>query len=292
MTYTRRELFARSVGLLVVSAGFAGARRLRPAADTVADRLRAIEARIGGQLGVAAIDTDSGRRVAYREDERFPMCSTFKSLLAAQVLARVDTGSERLDRIIPYGPADLLDYAPVTRAHVTEGGMTVEALAAAAVEQSDNTAANLLLATTDGPAGLTQYLRSIGDPLTRLDRFEPMLNSADPGDDRDTTTPAAMLSDLRVLLLGTTLTLSSRDRLVNWLIASTTGAAKLRAGLPAGWRVGDKTGTGAHGSNNDVAVAWPSGRGPILMAAYSVGSSATQAERDAGLAEVARIVAW
>jgi beta-lactamase class A len=290
MTCTRRELLVGSASALVASLGFSSAGRVTPTAETPVDRLRALEARIGGRLGVAAIDTGSGRRVAYRDDERFPMCSTFKSLLAAHVLARVDAGHEYLDRVIPYGPADLLDYAPVTRAHVAEGGMTVEALSAAAVEESDNTAANLLLATTGGPAGLTRYLRSIGDPVTRLDRLEPTLNSAEPGDDRDTTTPAAMLSDMRVVLLGTTLTQSSRDRLVSWLVAGTTGATKLRAGLPTGWRVGDKTGTGAHGSNNDVAAAWPQGRAPTFIAAYSVGSSATQAERDAALADVARVV--
>lgn len=219
------------------------------------------------------------------------MCSTFKVLLAAQVFGRVDAGQEHLDRVIPYGAVDLLDYAPVTRAHVAEGGMTVDGLAAAAVEQSDNTAANLLLATLGGPAGFTQYLRSIGDPVTRLDRTEPTLNSAEPGDDRDTTTPAAMLKDLQVVLLDTALASASRGRLVSWLVASTTGATKLRAGLPTGWRVGDKTGTGAHGANNNVALAWPPNRAPIVMAAYSVGSSGTEAARDAALAEVARVIA-
>jgi beta-lactamase class A len=256
----------------------------------VADRLRAIEATLGGRLGVAALDTGDGRRVVYRDQERFPMCSTFKTLLAAQVLSRVDTGQEHLDRVIPYGVTDLLDYAPVTRAHVAGGGMTVDALTAAAVEQSDNTAANLLLATLGGPAGFTQYVRSIGDSVTRLDRIEPALNSAEPGDDRDTTTPAAMLKDMQVVLLDMALTRPSRDRLVSWLVGGTTGNTKLRAGLPAGWRVGDKTGTGAHGSNNDIALAWPPSGAPVVIAAYSVGSTATEAARDAALAEVARAV--
>ncbi len=218
------------------------------------------------------------------------MCSTFKVLLAAQVLSRVDAGRVALDRVIPYGAADLLDYAPVTRAHVAEGRMTVDGLTAAAVEQSDNTAANLLLATVGGPAGFTQYLRSIGDQLTRLDRIEPALNSAEPGDDRDTTTPAAMLKDMQVVVLDAALTRRSQDRLVNWLVGGTTGDTKLRAGLPSGWRVGDKTGTGAHGSNNDVALAWPPSGVPVMIAAYSVGSAATEAARDAALAEVARVV--
>jgi beta-lactamase class A len=261
------------------------------AVETVADRLRAIESTLGGRLGVAAIDTGNGRRVAYRDQERFPMCSTFKVLLAAQVLSRVDMGQEQLDRVIPYSATDLLDYAPVTRAHVAEGGMTVDALTTAAVEQSDNTAANLLLATLGGPLGFTRYLRSIGDPVTRLDRIEPTLNSAEPGDDRDTTTPGAMLKDLQVVLLDTALTRASRDRLMSWLAGSITGATKLRAGLPTGWRVGDKTGTGAHGSNNDVALTWPPNRAPLVIAAYSVGSSGTPDARDAALAEVARAIA-
>jgi len=291
VTCTRRDLLVGSASVVLASVRVSGSGRATRATDTPEERLRAIESRLGGRLGVAAIDMGSGRRVAYRGDERFPMCSTFKSLLAAHVLSRVDAGREHLDRVIPYGPADLLDYAPVTRAHVADGGMTVEALTAAAVEQSDNTAANLLLAAIAGPPGLTQYVRSIGDPTTRLDRLEPMLNSAEPGDDRDTTTPAAMLRDMQVVLVDAALSRDSRDRLVSWLVASTTGATKLRAGLPTGWRVGDRTGTGAHASNNDVAVAWPPGRAPMFIAAYSVGSPASQAARDAALADVARVVA-
>jgi len=287
---TRRALLVGSASAVLRSIKVSGSDRLTGAAETATDRLRAIESTLGGRLGVAAIDTGSGRRLAYRDRERFPMCSTFKVLLAAQVLARVDAGQEHLNRVIPYGATDLLDYAPVTRAHVGDGGMTVEGLTAAAVEQSDNTAANLLLATLGGPAGFTQYLRSIGDSVTRLDRIEPTLNSAEPGDDRDTTTPAAMLKDLQVVLLDTALTRPSRDRLVSWLLESSTGATKLRAGLPTGWRVGDKTGTGAHGSNNDVALAWFASGAPVVIAAYSVGSTATQAARDAALAEVARVV--
>jgi beta-lactamase class A len=290
MSCSRRAFLVGSATAILASVRVSGSGRVPRTAEAMVDRLRAIEATLGGRLGVAAIDTGHGRRVVYRDQERFPMCSTFKVLLGAQVLSRVDAGQEQLDRVIPYGAADLLDYAPVTRAHVAEGGMTVDALTAAAVEQSDNTAANLLLATLGGPAGLTQYVRSIGDSVTRLDRLEPTLNSAEPGDNRDTTTPGAMLKDLQVVLLDTALARPSRDRLVSWLVGGTTGDTKLRAGLPAGWRVGDKTGTGAHGSNNDVALAWPPSGPPVVIAAYSVGSSATQAARDAALAEVARVV--
>jgi beta-lactamase class A len=288
--FTRRALLVGSASAVLASIRVSGSGPRTRTVQTVGDRLRAIESTLGGRLGVAAVDTGTGQRVAYRDHERFPMCSTFKVLLAAQVLSRVDAGQEHLDRVIPYGAADLLDYAPVTRAHVAEGRMTVDGLTAAAVEQSDNTAANLLLATVGGPAGFTQYLRSIGDQLTRLDRIEPALNSAEPGDDRDTTTPAAMLKDMQVVVLDAALTRRSQDRLVNWLVGGTTGDTKLRAGLPSGWRVGDKTGTGAHGSNNDVALAWPPSGVPVMIAAYSVGSAATEAARDAALAEVARVV--
>jgi len=251
--------------------------------------LAAIERRTGGRLGVAALDTGSGRRIDHRSGERFPLCSTFKLLLSAAVLARVDRGEERLERVLPYGEADLLEHAPVTRAHVKEGGMPVAGLCGAAMTYSDNTAANLLLRTVGGPEGLTRYLRSLGDPATRLDRNEPTLNSALPGDPRDTTTPAAMLADLRALLLGGALRPPSRRQLQDWLTANTTGAARLRAGLPPDWQAGDKTGTGAHGSVNDVAVLWPPRRPPLLVVAYQTGSAAPAADLEAALAEVGRV---
>ena len=241
MTCTRRDLLIGSASVVLASVGVSGSGRATRATDALAERLHAIESRLGGRLGVAAIDTGSGRRVTYRGDERFPMCSTFKSLLAAHVLSRVDAGREHLDRIIPYGPADLLDYAPVTRAHVADGGMTVEALTAAAVEQSDNTAANLTSSRRAvARPGSRSTSGSIGDPTTRLDRLEPTLNAAEPGDDRDTTTPVAMLRDMQLVLLDTVLARASRDRLVNWLVAGTTGATKLRAGSAdrvAGWAI-------------------------------------------------------
>jgi beta-lactamase class A len=221
------------------------------------------------------------------------MCSTFKWLLAAAVLARVDAGRERLDRVIRYGASDLLSYAPVARAKVALGGLSVRELCAAAVELSDNTAANLLLASLGGPAGLTQWLRSIGDPSTRLDRTEVALNSSIPGDARDTTTPEAMVADMRKVLLGSVLSPASRQPLLDWLISCQTGLKRLRSGLPNDWRVGDKTGTwdGRWSTSNDLAIAWPPGRAPILMFAYSTSGPAGAEARDAALAEVGRLVA-
>jgi len=281
--WTRR---AALMGLIALPVG------LRAVAPVDLDRRwREIEAASGGRLGVAMLDTGSGKRSAYRADERFPMCSTFKPLAVAAVLARVDRGVEKLDRRIPFGKADLLDYAPVTTARVGEGGMTLADLCEAAITVSDNTAANLILATYGGPAGLTEYLRSIGDPTTRLDRFELELNEARPGDPRDTTTPAAMVSTMQVLLLGDALSTASRERLIGWLVANKTGNERLRAGLPAGWRAGDKTGTGYRGTTNDVAIVWPPNRAPLLIAAYLTETEATSEARNATIASVGRVVA-
>ncbi len=259
--------------------------------NDVGERFQAIERRVDGRLGVTALDPVSGRRLAWRPDERFPMCSTFKWLLAAQILSRVERGVERLERHVSYAPDDLLEYAPVAREHVSEGAMSVAALCAAAVEYSDNTAANLLLATVGGPGGFTAYLRSIGDDVTQLDRLEPQLNTAVPGDPRDTTTPAAMAENLRRVLAGDELTEPSRERLSGWLVGSKTGASKLRAGLPAHWRVGDKTGMGANGATNDVAIIWPAPGSPVFVAAYLTESTASVEERNGALAAVGKLVA-
>jgi beta-lactamase class A len=253
------------------------------------DRLAGLERRHGGRLGVCVLDMQSGQRIGHRSDERFPMCSTFKFLAAAQVLARVDKGEERLDRRVVYARNDLVAYSPVTERHAGGEGMTVAELCHAAVTVSDNTAGNLMLASFGGPAGLTAFARSLGDAVTRLDRIETELNEATPGDPRDTTTPAAMLDDMRVLLLGDALSSSSRQQLADWLIAATTGGQRIRAGVPAAWRIGDKTGTSNNGVTNDIAIAWPPGRAPLLITAYYAESSMPQDQRNAVLAEVGRI---
>lgn len=260
-------------------------------ADVAAARLAALERQRGGRLGVAILDTGSGRRIGHRADERFLLCSTFKLLAVSAVLARVDRGVEQLDRRIVFGRDALLSYAPVTSHHVGAPGMSVAELCRAAITLSDNTAANLLLASFGGPAAVTAYARSLGDPLTRLDRIEPELNVGAPGDIRDTTTPDAMLADLHTLLLGNVLSPVSRKRLTDWMCATTTGLTKLRAGVPADWRAGDKTGSGAHNETNDVAILWPPRRKPLLVTAYYAGSTADDATRNAVLAEVGRIAA-
>lgn len=276
---------ALAAALLAASGGAPRRARAQDAAFS------ALEWRHGGRLGVAVLDTGSGRRMAHRPDERFAMASTFKFLVAAFVLARCDKGEERLHRPIAFAQQDLVTYSPITETHIGEGGMTMAELCEAAVTLSDNTAANLLLASFGGPAGLTAYVRSLGDDTTRLDRIETALNEAAPGDPRDTTTPAAMLGTMQKLLVGEALSRASREQLTVWLVASKTGDQRLRAGVPQGWRVGDKTGTGGHGATNDVGILWPPGRPPILVAAYFAEAQAPDAKRSAVLAEVGRIAA-
>lgn len=261
------------------------------ATQGAAERLAELERRHGGRLGVSILDTGNGRRVSHRGEERFLLCSTFKLLAVAAVLARVDRGKERLDRRIVFGKEVVLSYAPVTGPRVGAPGMSVAELCGAAITLSDNTAANLLLASLGGPAGVTAFARSLGDTVTRLDRTEPELNVGSPGDIRDTTTPDAMLATMQNVLLGHALSDASREQLLAWLRACVTGVDKLRAGVPADWTVGDKTGSGAQGETNDVAILVPPGRKALLVTAYYAGSSADAATRNAVLASVGRIAA-
>lgn len=282
---------ALGAGLATLAAG-AGAKAPngRDSGRALTAELRRIERASGGRLGVCILDTATGRRVAHRADERFPMCSTFKLLAAASVLHRVDAGQERLDRAIPVGRTDIVPHSPLTEPQVG-GSMTMGALCEATITQSDNAAANLMLASFGGPAGLTAYVRSLGDSITRADRNEPSLNEARTGDPRDTTTPAAMLGLMQTLLLGAALKPPSRDQLRDWLLANKTGDERLRARLPAGWRVGDKTGAGAFGTNNDVGIVWPPGReAPILVTAYLTQTQASLDRRNATLAAVGALL--
>lgn len=277
----------RTLVLATAAAPFsAGAAR-----SHILDAFIDLEKKHDGRLGVAALDTGSGGRMEHRGDERFPMCSTFKLVATAALLHRVDDGKERLSRTVRFGESDLLSYAPIAKKHLREGQMSLETICEAAIEWSDNTAANLLLAALGGPSRVTAYARSLDDDITRLDRNEPALNDVAPGDIRDTTSPNAMLRDMRSILLGTALSGTSRDRLTRWLKNSQTGKDRLRAGLPVNSIVGDKTGTGFRGETNDIAVVWPPRRAPILITAYYAGSKESDAAREAVLAEVARLVA-
>ncbi|MBV7430044.1 class A beta-lactamase [Acidovorax sp. sif0715] len=257
------------------------------------DTLAGIERAAQGRLGVAMLDTGSGLALGWRQDERFAMASTFKAVLAGWMLALVDQGKERLDHRLHYGREAVIAHSPASGPRAGDGGgLTVGELCAATVSLSDNTAANVLLARHGGPAGFTAFVRSLGDTTTRLDRTEPTLNEAKVGDPRDTTTPLAMLQTLQKLVLGDVLTPASRAWLQRWLVETSTGDQRLRAGVP-GWKVGDKTGTaGDSGTANDIGVLWPPGGGaPVLVTCYLTRSAAAPQQRDAAIAQVARAVA-
>ena len=254
--------------------------------------LAKLEAHSGGRLGLHMLDTATGQEAGWRSQERFPMCSTFKTLLAAHALHEVQHGALALNHRYHYQAADLVPWSPVTEKHAgPERGMTVQQLCEAAVVISDNTAANLLLKATGGPVGLTAWMRELGDGQTRLDRTEPELNTAIAGDERDTTTPAAMLRSLRKLLLGQVLNDAGRALLLQWLVDSRTGDKRLRAGMPADWKAGGKTGSGENGTANDTLIVWPAPQAaPLLVTAYLTGSSLDAAGRDAVLAQAGDVV--
>lgn len=279
---------AASASALAASAPAARVQAV-PAGSGFTTKIAALESMQGGRLGVAVLATDGTPLFSYRGNERFAMCSTFKALLVAAVLARVDAKSGSLESAISYKAGDLLEYAPVTREHLKAGHMTVAELSAAAIQYSDNTAANLLLDIIGGPKALTAWLRSIGDNSTRLDRNEPSLNANLPDDARDTSTPEAMAATLQKLLVGETLSPASREQLKWWMIGNTTGNTKLRAGFDKFWIVGDKTGSGANGASNDVAIVWPRGMAPFIISVFYTGSTAPVESKNAVIAEVARI---
>nr|5GLA_A Chain A, Beta-lactamase [Burkholderia thailandensis]5GLA_B Chain B, Beta-lactamase [Burkholderia thailandensis]5GLB_A Chain A, Beta-lactamase [Burkholderia thailandensis] len=263
-------------------------------------QLRELESTFDGRLGFVALDTATGARIAHRADERFPFCSTFKTMLSAAVLARSAGDAALLQRRIPYAKRDLVRYSPITEKHVG-AGMTVAELCAATLQYSDNTAANLLIALLGGPQAVTAYARSIGDATFRLDRRETELNTAIPGDERDTTTipgderdtttPAAMAASVRRLLVGDALGTAQRAQLNAWMLGNKTGDARIRAGVPAGWRVADKTGTGDYGTGNDIGVAYPPDRAPIVFVVYTTMRSRNAQARDDVIASAARIAA-
>ncbi|QQO18163.1 class A beta-lactamase [Bradyrhizobium diazoefficiens] len=254
------------------------------------EAIKQLEVKSGGRLGVSVLDTTTGVPIDYKGDERFPLCSTFKVLAAAAILKEADGKLERLERRVRIEQTDIVENSPVTREHVGGEGMSLRELCDAAITRSDNTAGNALLKNIGGPAGLTSFARSLGDKMTRLDRTETELNEATPGDPRDTTTPNAMAANFRRLLLGDVLLPEGRDQLVKWLIANKTGDSRLRAGLPQGWRVGDKTGAGEHGTTNDVAIVWPPERSPLIVAVYLTGATLDPNGRNDLIASVGREV--
>lgn len=299
LTYTagssrRSFVLRRSVPLAVVALSLLVVPT-SPADDqsslaSFSSQIAALENEAGGCVGVAALNTADGKRLEYNADRRFAMCSTFKLLLAAAVFSRIDRHADNADRHVTFDRRDLEQCSPMVGLHVQNGFMTVLDLCAAAVIHSDNSAANLLLQTIGGPTALTAYLRTIGDSVTRLDRTEPSLNSNLAGDNRDTTTPRAMLDTMQKVLLSDLLSPKSRQQLQNWLAQSKTGLTRLRSGINPDFRVGDKSGSGDNGATNDVAIVWPKTSAPFLIAAYYTDSTGVAEIRDLVLARVARIV--
>ncbi|WP_036168728.1 class A beta-lactamase [Massilia sp. 9096] len=280
----------RHILLALAALPFDGAiaASVQNAVDTADGGFAALEREFGGELGVAAIDGASGRTIGYRQDRRFPMCSTFKTVLVAAILACAEREPGLLERQVALPKQVFVNYSPVTGKHAG-GALSVAELCAAALQYSDNTAANALLREVNGPAALTRYARTLGDTDFRLDRWETELNSAIPGDPRDTTTPLAMARTLRTLLLGDGLAPDAQARLRAWMLGNTTGKDRIRAAAPAGWKVADKTGTGSYGSAGDIAVLFPPQRAPVVLAIYTRRAAKDAQGRSDIIARAARI---
>jgi beta-lactamase class A len=280
MILNRRSLLAAVSGLAIWPAF----------AEEAPPALAAYERETGGRIGLYAENLATGAKITSRADERFVMCSTFKASLAAFALARVDRGEDRLDAMVGYDSQDLLDYAPVAKQNLSHGAMSVADMCKAAVELSDNTCANLLLARGGGPQALTAFWRASGDTVTRLDHNEPELNRSPPGNPNDTTTPAAMAGNVRRFLLGEILSPASREHLKDWMVNCKTGDNRLRAGLPKNWKIGDKTGNNGKDAAGDIAIAWPASGGPVVIAAYTQGGSTSQDQLTSVFTEIGRMV--
>lgn len=295
---TRRRFNAAAGAASLLAAGASVPRKAAasPGAGAVAgDRfnagLQALEHASGGRLGVHVLDSGSGAQYGQRGDERFLMCSTFKLMACARLLQGVDRGQLKLQRRVRFAKADLVEWSPVTKRRVGGTGMSLGELCAATLATSDNTAANLILASYGGPAALTAFAREIGDTVTRYDRIEPALNEATEGDERDTASPRATAHGLRRVLLGDTLSPASREQLLRWMRASETGERRLKAGLAPGWTMAGKTGTSGEGHTNDIAIVWPPQRAPLLVAGYLFAPRLTAAAREATLAQVGSLLA-
>ena len=279
----------RLVGLALAAAFAPGAEAAR-----AERKLKAIHKRVGGRLGVHILDSQSGRRIAYDDDSRYAMASTFKVPLAAALLWQTDRGAFSLDRPLRISQADMLPNSPEVAARLQKGeeAMTVRELCAAAVVLSDNAAANVLLAGIGGPQALTGFMRNtVGDEITRLDRPEPELNGNIPNDQRDTTTPRAMVNSMLRIFTQDVLSLPARAMLIEWMTASRTGNDRVRAGIAPGWQVGDKTGTGQNGAVNDIVIAYPPQRRPIFIAVYMSESKLPTNLLAAAHAEIGALVA-
>jgi beta-lactamase class A len=282
---TRRNLLA-----LTLASAFATRADAAPRADKA---LKRIHERIGGRLGVHVLDSQSGRRFGIDENSRYAMTSTFKLPLVAALLWQVDHGAFSPERTLAIAKRDVQQHSPAVEAQLAAGAssMTIRELCAAVITVSDNAAANILLAGIGGPQAVTTFMRSIGDEVTRVDRMEPDLNTNLPGDLRDTTSPRAMVESMLRIFTQDVLSLPSRALLIDWMTASRTGLERVRAGLPKSWQASDKTGTGANAAVNDLVIAYPPGRRPILVAVYMSESKLAEAALNAAHAEIGGLVA-
>ncbi|HDR7737840.1 MULTISPECIES: class A beta-lactamase BlaIII [Bacillus cereus group] len=225
-----------------------------------------LEKEYDAKLGIYALDTGTNQTVSYQSDDRFAFASTSKSLAVGALLRQ--NSIEALDERITYTREDLSNYNPITEKHV-DTGMTLKELADASVRYSDSTAHNLILKKLGGPSAFEKILREIGDTVTNSERFEPELNEVNPGETHDTSTPKAIAKTLQSFTLGTVLPSEKRELLVDWMKRNTTGDKLIRAGVPKGWEVADKTGAGSYGTRNDIAVIWPPNKKPIVLAILS-----------------------
>lgn len=286
MNIKRRRFSKLVMGTFLVSGTSVVQRTSLAQEDNLIATVIEIENRLGARLGLAIFDEETGKRWNYQSGQRFPMCSTFKAIAVGAVLAQIDKGEDSLDRVIVIEESDLVSYSPVTENRLGNAGMTLAEICEAALTMSDNTAGNKLLESIGGPDGLTEFARSVGDDVTRLDRWETGLNEAAIGDARDTTSPEAMSQTLRALLLGKVLSTNSREQFKEWMVNNKTGDAKLRAGVPSSWQVGDKTGGGNNGTMADVAIIWPPNRKPLSIAVYMTETEASFDDRNLAISEI------
>jgi beta-lactamase class A len=245
-----------------------------------------LEKEFDARLGVYAIDTHTNRTVTYRADERFAYTSTFKALAAGVVLQQ--NSIDELNKVITYTEDDLVTYSPITEQHV-DTGMTLREICDAAIRYSDNTAGNLLLHELGGPNGFENSLRQIGDDVTEADRYETELNSAIPGDIRDTSTARALASNLKTFTVDDVLSNEQRTILTDWMRENTTGDELIRSAVPKGWVVGDKTGAGDYGTRNDIAIVWPPNRDPIIIAILSTRDTKNATYNNELIAKAAKV---
>ncbi|MDD7909191.1 class A beta-lactamase [Pseudovibrio exalbescens] len=275
---------------LLVLSGFSasatGAKMEPSADDPLVRNFAAVEAELGNRVGAFVLDTGSGDVWSYRADERFPLNSTFKSFACAGLLAKVDAGEENLLRTIKIEKADLVTYSPITETFADKEPMSLGQLCHAMLTVSDNTAANMVLEATGGPRALTAFLRSIGDEVTRLDRYETRMNEATPGDPRDTTSPRAAATSLQKLLMGDVLEPASRAQLLDWMLANQVSSALLRDNLPERWQIADRSGAGGYGSRSVIAMIWPEKRDPIVVALYITGTDLSMEQRNDAIAKM------